>query len=101
MTPYVLTAIAAFLAGCAIGSGLRNSGGEGAQLRRLERKLNLLLENLGVKELSALSPEVQELARDSRRKIAAIKLHREQTNCGLAEAKQAVEDFILSQQAKG
>jgi ribosomal protein L7/L12 len=41
-----------------------------------------------------LSPEVQRLARDPARRIAAIKLHREQTpGLGLAEAKAEVEDL--------
>jgi ribosomal protein L7/L12 len=39
---------------------------------------------------------VQELARHPRRKIQAIKLHREQTGVGLREAKEAVESFIES-----
>ncbi|MFO0927506.1 MAG: hypothetical protein U0736_10770 [Gemmataceae bacterium] len=39
------------------------------------------------------SPELCRLARDPRQKIAAIKLYRERTGVGLAEAKQAVEAF--------
>ncbi len=101
MTPYVLTAIAAFVAGCVFGSGFRTSEGKSAQLRRIERKLDVLLQNLGVKEVTSLSPEAQQLARDPRYKIAAIKLHREQTGCGLAEAKQDVEDFSTAPRENG
>jgi hypothetical protein len=63
-------------------------------LRRLERKLDALLQHHGVKLPSRLSPEVQRLARDPRQKIAAINLHRRQNSgLGLAEAKEEVDDF--------
>jgi hypothetical protein len=39
------------------------------------------------------SPELRQLARDPKRKIDAIKLYREKTGVGLAEAKRAVEAF--------
>ena len=41
-----------------------------------------------------MSEEVQRLARDPAQRIEAIKLHREQTGLGLAEAKTDIEDFI-------
>lgn len=44
-----------------------------------------------------LSAEVQELARHGEKKIAAIKLYREQTGAGIAEAKEAVEAFMFSE----
>jgi hypothetical protein len=63
-------------------------------LRRLERKLDALLQHQGVDLPSRLSPEVQLLARDPGRKIAAIKLHREQNpGLSLADAKAEVENF--------
>ena len=63
-------------------------------LRRLERKLDALLKHQGVELPSRLSPEVQLLARDPSRKIAAIKLHRQQNpELSLADAKSEVEDF--------
>ena len=37
---------------------------------------------------------LEELAADPRRKIEAIKVYREETGAGLAEAKEAVEAFI-------
>ncbi len=65
--------------------------------RRLERKLDALLKHHGIEPPSGLSPEVQQLARDPAKKIAAIKLHREDhPGLGLAEAKADVEDFIHS-----
>jgi hypothetical protein len=63
-------------------------------LRRVERKLDALLKHQGVEVLSRLSPEVQLLARDPSKKIAAIKLHREQNpGLSLADAKREVEDL--------
>ena len=60
-------------------------------MRRVERKLDALLKHHGV---GLLSPEVQFLAKDPSKKIAAIKLHREQNpGLGLADAKREVEDF--------
>ena len=65
-------------------------------LRRIERKLDALLKHQGISvpPQAGLSDEVQRLARDPAQKIAAIKLHREQTGLGLAEAKADIEDFI-------
>ena len=44
--------------------------------------------------LHEMSPEVQELARRADKKISAIKLYREQSGVGLAQAKEAVEAFF-------
>lgn len=64
-------------------------------LRRVERKLDALLKHQGVEMPSGLSPVVQLLARDPSKKIAAIKLHREQNpGLSLADAKRDVEDFV-------
>lgn len=63
-------------------------------LRRLERKLDALLKHQGVSLPPILSDEVQRLARDPARKIEALKLHREQTGLGLADAKADVEAFL-------
>jgi hypothetical protein len=65
------------------------------RLRIMERKLDALLQHLGVEVPSPLSPEVQRLATDPRRKIAAIKLHREEhPGLSLANAKAEVEEFM-------
>jgi len=65
-------------------------------LRRLERKLDALLKHEGISAPleASLSEEVQRLARDPAQKMAAMKLHREQTGLGLAEAKADIEEFI-------
>lgn len=60
-------------------------------LRHVERKLDAIIKHQGIE---ILSPEVQCLAKDPGRRIAAIKLHREQNpGLGLADAKREIEDF--------
>jgi ribosomal protein L7/L12 len=61
--------------------------------RRVERKLDALMKHQGVELPSPLSPEVQKLTREPGQKIAAIKLHREQTGLSLTEAKTEVEEY--------
>ena len=61
------------------------------RLRRLETKVNLLVEQAGL--AAPVDPElepVRKLAMQGE-KVRAIKLHREITGSGLAEAKTAVE----------
>jgi ribosomal protein L7/L12 len=60
------------------------------RLGRLERRMNGLPE---------LSENVKRLADDPQQKILAIKQLRNETGCGLAEAKEAVEAYIRSQQS--
>ena len=69
------------------------------QLDRAERKLDAVLRHLKIDPTQglALTDRVKELARDPARKIEAIKLYREETGAGLAEAKEAVETFIKQQ----
>lgn len=62
-------------------------------IRRLERKLDALLQHHGIELRSKLSPGVLELLRDPNKKIAAVKLHREQTGASLAEAKKDVDEY--------
>ena len=85
----IIAWIVLVFAGGAAAYSSRQSG-----LRRIERKLDALLKHQGVSlsPQAKVSEEVQQLARDH--KIEAIKLHREQTGLGLAEAKSEVEDFI-------
>ena len=69
-----------------------------ARLRRLEAKLDLVLKHLGLEYHDpalpgGLSEEVKALADDPTRKIAAIKLLREQTGLSLHEAKNAIEAY--------
>ena len=92
----VITLIVTFFGGTAASRLFQPS--DSTRLRRLEAKLNLILEHLGLEykdpATQGLSPEVKTLADDSARKIAAIRLHREQTGLGLKEAKEAVEAYI-------
>jgi large subunit ribosomal protein L7/L12 len=71
----------------------------GQRVRRLERMIDLIAVKLEIApdELAGgaqhgISPEVAELAAAGK-KIQAIKLLREQTGWGLAEAKRAVDDL--------
>jgi len=67
-----------------------------AQLGRLERRLNLVVRHFNIDPApgSPLSDRVRRLADDPARKIEAIKVYREETGVGLAEAKAAVEAYI-------
>ena len=68
------------------------------RLARIEHKVNLLLKHQGVDVLQGLplSEGVKGIARDPARKIEAIKLYREETGAGLAEAREAIEAYINS-----
>ena len=61
--------------------------------RRIERKLDALMKHLNLELPNPLSPEVQKLTREPGQKIAAIKLHREQTGQSLVQAKTEVEEY--------
>ena len=61
-----------------------------ARLAAIERKVDAILNHLGIVDIEPTYPQVVELARRGQ-KIAAIKLYRQQTGVGLAEAKHAVE----------
>jgi ribosomal protein L7/L12 len=69
-----------------------------ARVARIERKINALLRHHGVDPTqgSPLSERVKQLANDPSRKIEAIRVYREETGAGLAEAKEAVEAYIHS-----
>lgn len=74
---------------------------ERARLHRIEAKVNRILDHLGIEchepaLPAALSPEVQQLAEDSQNRLAAIKLHRQQTGAELRQAKQAVDAYMAS-----
>ena len=59
---------------------------------RVERKLDRLLKHHGVEPAAGAAAEIAELLKAGR-KIEAIKLHRERTGAGLAEAKRYVEEL--------
>jgi ribosomal protein L7/L12 len=68
------------------------------ELGRIDRKVTRIATHLGVDATAPLplSDRVKELARDPARKIEAIKVYREETGVGLAEAKEAVEAYQQS-----
>lgn len=78
----------------------RQAGSIRRDVARLDRKLNLLLKQMNIpyEAVFGLSDRVKEMARDPSHKIEAIKVYREETGAGLAEAKQAVETWIDSLQ---
>ena len=63
-----------------------------AVMSRLERKLDVLLRHTGV-DLQRLAVEEATTLARAGKKIEAIKLYREYTGCGLAEAKAKVESL--------
>lgn len=73
---------------------------DAARLSRVEAKLDLILQHLGIAPADAvaerLSAEVRTLA-DGGDKIKAIKAYRDQTGAGLKDAKEAVEAYLLRQ----
>jgi ribosomal protein L7/L12 len=68
---------------------------DAVRLRRVEQKLDLVLRHMGIDycETWNLSEEVRAQA-DRGDKIGAIKIHREKTGVGLAEAKYDVEAYL-------
>ncbi len=71
-------------------SAARRQRETAARLRRVERKLDLVLDHLGLTVPEPALPEVvAQLERGQ--KIAAVKAYREATGEGLREAKEAVD----------
>ena len=67
------------------------------RLRRLEQKLDLNLNHLGIAYVPPPKDHWQVIADDPSQKIAAIKAYREQYSAGLADAKKAVDDYTQGQ----
>ncbi|GAA2605254.1 ribosomal protein L7/L12 [Streptomyces axinellae] len=63
------------------------------RVARVERKVDLILDHLGIQEHDPWLDEVAQLAR-SDKKIQAIKRYRELTGEGLKEAKEAVDRLV-------
>ncbi|KAA6221619.1 hypothetical protein CP973_06225 [Streptomyces albofaciens JCM 4342] len=61
------------------------------RLRRIDRKLDLIMEHLGIEETGPEGMAEIDALLLKGRKIQAIKRYRELTGAGLAEAKEAVE----------
>jgi ribosomal protein L7/L12 len=88
-----MDAIAGSIVGFVLGIGLAVVGLRvSAVSGRLERKLDALLRHAGIDLPKLAAEEAAALARAGR-KIEAIKLYREYTGCGLAEAKAKVESL--------
>jgi hypothetical protein len=69
---------------------VRGGGGDSPRLRSVERKLNLILTQLGVDPDQGLDSQLKDLVRAAN-KIEAIKRYRQQTGVGLKEAKEHIE----------
>lgn len=69
---------------------VRGGGDASARLSAVDRKLDLILENLGIDPNQGLDKQIADLVREGR-KIEAIKLYRTQTGLGLKEAKDYVD----------
>ncbi|MFK8846914.1 MULTISPECIES: ribosomal protein L7/L12 [Streptomyces] len=61
------------------------------RLRRMDRKLDLIMEHLGVEETGPEGIAEVDALLHKGKKIEAIKRYRELTGAGLVEAKEAVE----------
>ena len=74
------------------------SRAQAERLVRIERKLDLILDHLGLAydDAAYTSPLPKDVCRlaDEGQKIAAIKAHREATGSSLLDAKNAVEDYM-------
>ena len=68
----------------------RGRASEPSRLQAVDRKLNLILANLGIDPYEGMDQQIIELVRGGQ-KIQAIKLYREQTGAGLKESKDYVE----------
>ena len=66
-----------------------------ANLLRLERKIDLILEHLGLDLNQGVREKIMEIMKADK-KIEAIKIYREQTGAGLKEAKDYVESLSIS-----
>jgi hypothetical protein len=68
----------------------RGGGGDASRLRSVERKLDLVLSQLGVDPNEGLDEQLKQLVRGGQ-KIEAIKLYRQQTGVGLKDAKDYID----------
>jgi hypothetical protein len=92
MTPWLSLLGFALLAAVALTSSFRSARTPSLdrRLARIQRQLDLIMQRLEIEEPESPMPGVvAEL--EQGRKINAIKIYREQTGAGLAEAKAAVE----------
>ena len=68
------------------------------RLRQVERKLNVIMQKLGLDPNAFVEPsaEVVALSTDPARKIEAIRLYRAQTGAGLSEANLVISRLIAA-----
>ncbi len=66
-----------------------------ARLERVEGKVDLIMTNLGLAYTPPPKAPWQEIAANPARRTDAIKAYREEHGVGLAEAKVAVEEYML------
>ena len=68
------------------------------RLRQVERKLNVIMQKLGLDPNAFVEPsaEVVALSTDPSRKIEAIRLYRAQAGAGLAEANQVISRLMAA-----
>ena len=89
--PFVLVLLVA-------GNGRRAAADrQDSRLDVLERKLDLIMDHLGIREPEPIAPDGVLDALVAGRKIQAIKVYREATGAGLVDAKNAVE--LLARQS--
>lgn len=89
----VVLVVGALLIG--VGSRRQQQDHSAARLASVERKLDLVIKHLGIVEPQPDHPDIVQLLMQGK-KIHAIKIYRERTGAGLAEAKHAVEDIARS-----
>lgn len=95
---YTIQMLLACIAGVVLGIAIIRVIKMYHRINVMDRKLNLIIASLGIDYVS-LSDRVKELARQGR-KIEAIKAYREETGKGLAEAKEAVEEWLRLEEDK-
>lgn len=71
-------------------TGSDDQGRTDARLAAIERKLQAVLDHLGIEEVEPTYPEVLDHVRRGET-VKAVKAYRERTGAGLVEAKRAVD----------
>lgn len=74
-----------------LGILVASPGSSEFKMNHMDKKLNRIMEHLGIKEIN-IDEELKELIADDKR-IPAIKRLREETGMGLKEAKEYVDDL--------